>query len=71
MIDIERLLTISAFTKWILEEDMSMGDIERIAEVFNHKKLNLEIVDPPKAAALQVKLRSILNERFMPKPQGQ
>ena len=69
MLDIEKQFTITAFTKWIMGEPLSYSDIERIVNVFETINLVLEQVDPAKAAALQVRLRSVIQNRFMPKGQ--
>ena len=69
MLDIEKQFTITAFTKWIMGEPLSYSDIERIVNVFEKINLVLEQVDPAKAAALQVRLRSVIQQRFMPKGQ--
>src|SRR3990167_3612159 len=69
MLDIEKQFTITAFTKWIMGEPLSYSDIERIVNVFENINLVLEQVDPAKAAALQVRLRSVIQNRFMPKGQ--
>ena len=69
MLDIEKQFTITAFTKWIMGEPLSYSDIERIVNVFENINLVLEQVDPAKAAALQVRLRSVIQQRFMPKGQ--
>src|SRR3990167_4466434 len=69
MLDIEKQFTITAFTKWIMGEPLSYSDIERIVNVFETINLVLEQVEPAKAAALQVRLRSVIQNRFMPKGQ--
>jgi len=69
MLDIEKQFTITAFTKWIMGEPLSYSDIERIVNVFETINLVLEQVEPAKAAALQVRLRSVIQQRFMPKSQ--
>ena len=69
MLDIEKTFTINAFTKWIIGEALSFTDIERIVNVFETIPLNLEQVPEAKAAALQVRLRSVIQQRFMPKGQ--
>lgn len=69
MLDIEKQFTITAFTKWIMGEPLSYSDIERIVNVFETINLVLEQVDQAKAAALQVRLRSVIQNRFMPKGQ--
>jgi len=69
MLDIEKNFTIVAFTKWIVGEALSFSDVERIVNVFETIPLNLEQVPEAKAAALQVRLRSVIQQRFMPKSQ--
>ena len=65
--DIETNLTLGAFTKWITGESLSTRDFERILTVIDVKPLNFDIPDQAKLAALQVKFRSLLHERFFPK----
>lgn len=69
MLDIEKQFTITAFTKWIMGEPLSYTDIERIVNVFENINIVLEQVDNAKAAALQVRLRSVIQQKFMPKGQ--
>ena len=69
MLDIEKQFTIMAFIKWIMDEPLSYSDIERVVNVFETINLSLEQVPEAKAAALQVRLRSVIQQRFMPKGQ--
>ena len=65
MLDIERQFTITAFTKWIMDEDLSFTDIERVIHVFETIPLRLEQVEGAKAAALKVRLRSVVQQKFL------
>ena len=65
--DDEKLKTKVALLKWVDGENLAAGDIERIIAVFDTCPLNLEILDQGKAAALLVRMRSVIAERFMPK----
>ena len=70
MFDENRMLTISAFIKWVAGEPMSREDVERILGVIQQNDLKVSQVDQQMMAALQVRIRHILNERFGgPKPQ--
>ena len=65
--DIEFDLTMAAFKKWVIEEPFSTKDFERIMDVIDKKPMNFDIPDQAKLAALQVRFRSLLHERFMPR----
>lgn len=70
MFDENRMLTISAFIKWVAGEPMSREDLERILGVIQQNDLKVSQIDQQMWAALQVRIRHILNERFGgPKPQ--
>ena len=69
MLDIDKSQTISALIKWVSGEPLSSTDFERIINVFDKCPLNADIADQAKWAGLQVRFRSILHERFMPKGQ--
>jgi len=63
------LFAIVAAIKWIVKRPLSYSEIESLVDVFERNDLVLEQTDPAKAAALQVRLRSVIQNRFMPKGQ--
>ena len=63
------LFTIVAAIKWIVGMPLSYSEIEYLVDIFEKRDIVLEQVDPAKAAALQVRLRSVIQNRFMPKGQ--
>jgi len=63
------LFTIVAAIKWIVKRPLSYSEIESLVDLFEHNDINLEQVPEAKAAALQVRLRSVIQQRFMPKGQ--
>ena len=66
---LDLLFTIVAAIKWIVKRPLSYSEIEYLVDVFEHNDLTLEQTEPAKAAALQVRLRSVIQNRFMPKGQ--
>ena len=70
MVDTDELLTMAAFVKWIRAEPLSREDIERVLVVMQKNDLKVSMIDAQTWAAMQVKIRHILNERFGgPKPE--
>jgi len=63
------LFAIVAAIKWIVKRPLSYSEIESLVDLFEHNDINLEQVPEAKAAALQVRLRSVIQQRFMPKGQ--
>ena len=65
--DIDRRKIGVAFDKWIDREPMSAEDFERIMYIFQNNDLALSSTDPARAAALQVRLRAIIQEKYTAK----
>ena len=63
------LFAIVAAIKWIVKRPLSYSEIESLVDLFEHNDINLGQVPEAKAAALQVRLRSVIQQRFMPKGQ--
>ena len=70
MTDDEREKTKVALLKIIDGEPVSTTDFERFINFLEKSQINADIADQAKWAGLQVRLRSVLNERFMPKAGG-
>ena len=62
-------LTTAALLKWQHGEPLSREDFERILSVIQTRDLTLSSVDQPTFAALQVKLRSIVQQKYLPPQQ--
>jgi len=68
MFDHNTMLTTAAFIKWQRGEPMSKEDLERIIGVLENSPLSISNVSPEDTAAIQVRLRQVLHNKFgMPK----
>jgi len=67
MTDSEKDKTLVALEKIIDGEPLSTTDFERFINFLRISQINADVADQAKWAGLQVQLRSVLNERFMPK----
>ena len=70
MTDSEKEKTLMALEKIIDGEPLSTADFQRFINFLKESQINADIADQGKWAGLQVQLRSVLNERFMPKAGG-
>ena len=70
MLDMEKSFTLDAFAKWMNGEALSTADFERIVKVMDTCPLIPDLADQARWAGLQVRFRSVLHERFMPKQGG-
>lgn len=60
----DELLIVASFVKWIRSEPLSKEDINRIVTVIEKNDLAISSADQQTAAAIQVRLRHIVNTRF-------
>jgi len=66
MIDpIEQHLTLAAVYKFMGGEPMSPQDLTRVIQIFDTGKLELAQVDAPTVAGLRIKLKTVLQARYL------
>ena len=65
MNETDRKLLEAALLKWMVGEPMSIADADRIIKMIDTCPFQIAGADPAQAAALQVRLRSVVGNRFM------
>lgn len=67
MVQIDEDLMLGVFKKIYRNEPISSSDAERLIWFFDNRTVQLDSVDPAKAAAIQVKFRAVLHDKYFPK----
>ena len=65
MSEVDEALLTAALWKWRRGEVLARPDMERLIDLFEHADMRIEIPDQGTVAALQTRLRSILQAKYL------